>query len=174
MTGGNLALPDMDQAAQKGAGGENDGAAAEFASIRRGHTGGAAALHQKAFHRGGADGEVFGLGQCGLHGGAVELAVGLRPGAAHRRALAPVQHAELDARRIGDAAHHAVQRIDLAHQMALPHPANGRIAGHFADGFEIMGQKQRCGACACGCRRGLTAGVPAPDHDHVVTHGRGV
>ena len=72
----------------------------------------------------------------GLHGGAVELAVGLGARALHRRALGAVEQAELDAGRIGDPAHQAVQRIDLAHQMALAEPADGRVAGHLADGGE--------------------------------------
>ena len=64
---------------------------------------------------------------------AVERAVGLRARALHGRALAAVQHAELDAAEVGGAAHHAVERVDLAHQMALAEPADRRIAGHRAD-----------------------------------------
>ncbi len=72
-----------------------------------------------------------------LHGLAIELAVGLGAGPLHRRALAAVEHAELDAGRVGDPAHQAVQRVDLAHQMALAEAADGRIAGHLADGLEV-------------------------------------
>ncbi len=85
-----------------------------------------------------------------LHGLAVELAVGLGAGALHGRALAAVEHAELDAGLVGDPAHQPVKRIDLAHQMALAEPANGRIAGHLADGGEAMGDQRRVGAEARG------------------------
>ena len=54
-----------------------------------------------------------------LHGRGIELAVGLGARAAYRRALAAVEHAELDAAGVRHAAHEAVERVDLAHEMAL-------------------------------------------------------
>ena len=57
---------------------------------------------------------------------AIELAVGLGARSPHGRPLAPVEHAELDAGRIGDPAHQPVQRVDLADQMALAEPADRR------------------------------------------------
>ena len=33
----------------------------------------------------------------------------------------------------------AIEGVDLAHQMALAEPADGRIAGHLADGRELDG-----------------------------------
>ena len=103
-----------------------------------------------------------------LHRLPVKLAVGLGAGALHRRALAAVQHAELDAGRVGDPAHQAVERVDLADQMALAEPANGRIAGHFADGGEAVGDQRRARAHAGRRGRSLAAGMAAADDDHVV------
>ena len=71
--------------------------------------------------------------------GAVELAVGLGARALHGRALGAVEQPELDAGRVGHPAHQAVERIDLAHQVALAEPADGRVAGHLADGREACG-----------------------------------
>ena len=88
-------------------------------------------------------------------------------GPAHRRTLAAVEDAELDAAAIGDAAHQAVQRVDLAHQMALAEPADRRIAGHRADGREAMGHQRGLRAHAGGRGRGFAAGVAAADHDDV-------
>ena len=102
-----------------------------------------------------------------LHGGGIELAVGLGAGPAHRRTLAPVQDAELDAALVGDPAHQAVQSIDFADQMALAEAADGRIAGHRADRRESMGQQRGLRAHARGRGRGLAAGVAAADHDDV-------
>ena len=102
-----------------------------------------------------------------LHGGGVELAVGLRARPAHRRPLAPVEHAELDAATVGDASHQPVERIDLAHQMALAEPADRRIARHGADGGEAMRHQRGLGAHARGRRRGLAARMPAAHDDHV-------
>jgi hypothetical protein len=67
--------------------------------------------------------------------------------------------------RIRGAGHNAVKRINFADQMPLPHPTNGWVAGHFANGFNFMGQQKRARATA-GCRRrSLTAGM-APAHYH--------
>ena len=61
--------------------------------------------------------------------------VDLRARALHSGALAPVQQAELNARAVGHPAHDAVQRVDLAHEVALAKAADRRIAGHRADRF---------------------------------------
>ena len=63
----------------------------------------------------------------------IELAVGLGARPAHGRPLAAVEQPELDAGGVGHAAHQAIERVDLAHQMALAQPADRRIAGHRAD-----------------------------------------
>ncbi len=102
-----------------------------------------------------------------LHGLAVELAVGLGAGALHGRSLAAVEHPELDAGLVGDAAHQPVEGIDLAHQMALAEPADGRVAGHLADGREAVGDERRPGAQARGRGRGLAAGMAAADDDDI-------
>ena len=108
----------------------------------------------------------------GLHGLPIELAVGLGARAAHRRALAAVEHAELDAGGVGDAAHQAVERIDLAHQVALAEPADRRVAAHLADGRELVGDQRRRHAEARGGRRRLAAGVSAANNDDAeIGHG---
>ena len=89
----------------------------------------------------------------GLHCCAVKRADGLRAGPAHRRPLAPVEQTKLDSGAICDFAHQSVEGIDLAHQMALANPADGRIAGHLAQGGEFVGEEQRLGAGARRCGR---------------------
>ena len=98
---------------------------------------------------------------------AVELAVGLGARAPHRRPLAAVEQAELDAGGVGDPAHQAVERVDLAHQVALAEPADRRVARHLADGRDAVGEQQRARAHARRRRRGLAAGMAAADHDDV-------
>ena len=102
-----------------------------------------------------------------LHRGGIELAVGLGARAAHRRALAAVENAELDAAGIGDSAHQAVERVDLPDQMALAEPADRRIAGHGADRRESVRDQRGRGAHARGRGRGFAAGVAAADHDDI-------
>ena len=97
----------------------------------------------------------------------VERAVGLRARSADGRALAPVKHAELDAGPVGHAAHQAIERVDLADQVALAEPADRRIAGHLADGREAVREQNRIGTELGGRRRGFCARMPASDNDDV-------
>ena len=158
----------MDQAVQEGAGGEHHGAGADLAAIGGDDAGCAAVLDDEVLDRGFDHVEVRrGADRC-LHGLPVELAVGLGAGALHRRAFAPVQHAELDAGGVGHPAHQAVEGVDLADEMALAEPANGRIAGHFADRGEAVGDQRRARAKPRRGGSGLAAGMAAADDDHVV------
>ena len=113
------------------------------------------------------DGEVRRLADRRLHGGRIELAVGLGARTADGRTLAAIEQTKLDAALVGDAAHEAVERIDLADEVALAKAADGGVAGHRADGREPMGQQRRARAHARGRSRGLTAGVAAADDDDV-------
>ena len=111
--------------------------------------------------------EVGGGANGRLHRLAVELAVGLGARALHGRTLGAVEQPELDAGGVGDAAHQAVEGVDLAHQVALAEAADGRIAGHLADRGEGVGDERRARAHARSRGRGFAAGVAAAHNDHV-------
>jgi hypothetical protein len=104
---------------------------------------------------------------------AIKLAIGLRARPLNRRALAPVENAELDARRIGNAAHHAIERVDLADEVAFAQASNGGVARHFAYRFDFMGQQKRARPCARGSSSGLAPSVTGPDHYDIVKKHRG-
>ncbi len=165
----------MDQPAQEGAGGQNHGAGSDFTGISQPNAGNPAVFDEQIVDFGLDHREIGGLADRPLHGGRIELAVGLGARTAHRRALAAVQNPKLDAALVGDPAHQAVQRIDFPHQMALAESANGRVAGHRADGRKPMRDQRRGRAHARGGGRGLAAGMPATDHDDIeaLIHGRG-
>ena len=167
--GRRLALADMDQAAQERSGGENDGPCPELAPVRERETGDPAIADDQIVGLGLDHREIGGAGDRPLHRRGVELAIGLGARPAHRRALAAVEHAELDAAAIGHAPHQPIERVDLAHQMALAEPADRGIAGHGADGREPMGDQRDLRAHARRRRRRLAAGVPAAHDDHVVS-----
>jgi hypothetical protein len=76
--------------------------------------------------------------------------------------LPAIQNPELDAAAIRDPAHQAVQGIDLADQMTLAKTTNGRIAGHGTNGRKLVSHQRGFRALACGCCRGLTAGMASP------------
>ena len=143
--------------------------APKFAPVGQAHAGDAASATIRSSASPSIDRQVRRRRDRRLHGRRIELAVGLRARAAHRRALAAVEHPELDAAGVGHPAHQAVERIDLAHQMALAEPADRRIARHRADGREPMRDQRRARAHARGRRRGLAAGMAAADDDDVVS-----
>ena len=147
---GVLLLADMDEAAQERAGREHHRAGAELAPVReleRRRRG------RRAIIRSSASASMTVRLAVSpdrlLHRRGVEPPVGLGPRPAHRRSLAAVEHAELDAAAIGDAAHQPIERVDLAHQMALAQAADRRIAGHRADGGKPV-RHQRGRARPCG------------------------
>jgi hypothetical protein len=75
-----------------------------------------------------------------LHCGAVQFAVRLGSRAPNSGTFPAVEHPKLDSSAICNLPHQAVQRIDLADEMSLSQTSNGRVAGHFSDGFPAMGQ----------------------------------
>ena len=165
--GGGLFLAPMDQPAQEGAGGQHHGAGPDLAAVARDDPGHPAALDHQVLDGALDHLEIGRRPDRGLHRLAVELAVGLGARALHGGALGAVEQAELDAGGIRHPPHQAVQRIDLAHQMALAEPADGRIAGHLADGGKAVRHQRRARAHAGRGSRSLAAGMAAADNDDV-------
>jgi hypothetical protein len=111
-------------------------------------------------------GQICGRQDRPLHGGGVKLAIGLGTRAAHRRTLAPVEDAKLDAALIGDPAHQAIERIDLANEMPLSQPADRGIAGHRSDRRKAVRHRQGSHLRA-NRGRGPQRGAAAANHDDV-------
>ena len=104
---------------------------------------------------------------------AIELLVALRPRTPHGRAARGIEQAELDAYGIGHLAHDAAKSVHLAHQVALGHAADGRVAAHLRNQVHVHGDE-------CGlephARRGhgrLAAGMTRAHHNHIVLFGKG-
>ena len=140
--GGGARLPEMDDAAQEGAGGDDDGAAGKSAAVGERHARDRPGVRQEAGGFAFDDRETGRLADQPLHGAPVKRAVGLRPRALDGRALAAIEDAELDAGQVRGARHQAVERVDLAHEMAFAEPADRRVARHFADGGEPVGDER--------------------------------
>ncbi len=165
--GRRLLFADMDQAAQERAGGQHRGAAGELAAVGEAHAPHRAVSDQQIVDFRLQHSEIRRLADRALHRLRVELAIRLGARTAHRRALAAVQDAELDAALVGHAAHQAVQSVDFPHQMALAEPADRRIAGHRPDGRKPVRNQRRTRTHARGRGRGLAAGMAAADHDDI-------
>src|SRR5208282_4583193 len=87
--------------------------------------------------------------------------------ATHGRTLAAIEQAELNAGGVRYAAHEAIESVDLAYQVPLAEPADRGIAGHGADGGKPLCDQRRPRAHARGRGRRLTAGMAAPNDNHI-------
>src|SRR5690606_24743823 len=97
----------------------------------------------------------------------VEFSVGLGARPAHSRSFAAIKYPELDAAEVGDAAHQAVERVDLADEVPLSQPADGGVAGHRPHRIETVGDERRRRSHARRRGRGFAAGVAAADDDNI-------
>ena len=103
-----------------------------------------------------------------LHPESVELLVGLGPGGAHRRPLAGIEDAELDAGGVDVPRHLPAEGIDLLDQVPLGQPADGRVARHEGNGIQVDGQKKRAAPHAAAASAASQPAWPRSHHDHVI------
>ena len=113
------------------------------------------------------DGQTGLWGNRCLNGLGKTHAVCLNARAAHCRALGAVEHPIMDRGGVGGLCHHAVESIDLAHDMALADPADRGVAGHGADGLSRECDQGHIRATAGGDRCRLHAGVTATDNQDI-------
>ena len=99
---------------------------------------------------------------------AVAVSIGLAARGADRRALAGVQHAELDPGRVGHAPHRPPQRVDLAHDLPLAQPTDGGVAAHLPHLVGAEGDQGDRRPQARGGERGLDPRVAAADDDQAI------
>jgi hypothetical protein len=97
----------------------------------------------------------------------IEHPVSLRARCSHRRSLACIQDAKLDAGCIGRSRHRTTQGIDLFHEMSLPDTPNRGIARHLTQRFEVVGQKKGAATPSRSGQGRLGTGMATPDHDYI-------
>ena len=162
-----LLEPDVDASAEERADGEHDRARGE----------GDATHGRDAHHSTALDHEVGGLLleelqvrlvlEEAAHRATVELSVGLGASRAHRRTLAGIEGAELDAGAIDPPRHHSAERVDLAHQVPLADAPERRVATHLAEGLDALRQQEGVGPHARSRGRSLGTGMATADDDHI-------
>ena len=103
-----------------------------------------------------------------LHLGVIAVLVRLGPKGMDRRSFGGVQHPALDEGLVDVDPHLSAQGVDLPHQMSLAGPADGGIAGHHGDGFQIDGEHQRPVAHPCGSKGRLAACMTGTHHDDII------
>ena len=116
--------------------------------------------------------EVIGLFDPVLERELVQLLVRLGSRRMHRGALRLIQHAELETGDVGDPAHLAAERVDLADDLPLGDAADRGIAAHRADGVGAHREEGGAQAHPRGCQGRFGAGVAGADDDHVVVVGQ--
>ena len=99
----------------------------------------------------------------------VERPVALRARPPDRRAAGAVEDPELDAGGVGEPAHHAPERVDLADELPLGEARRSRGCRTSARSRERARQKRRATAHARRGVRRLDARVAAADDEDVVT-----
>ena len=101
----------------------------------------------------------------------IRLLVTLRARRPNRRTAFGVEHAELQAGHVGGFSHFAPHRVNFAGQVSLGQTADGRVAGHLADGVRIDGQEQSLAAHPRRRQRRLDPGMAGSDDDDVIFPG---
>jgi hypothetical protein len=114
----------VDAAVEEGAGGQHHRAGAKAKAHLGDGTDDAVALHHQVVHRLLEQPQVGLVLQPAPDGRLVQHPVGLRPGGAHRRPLAGIEDAELDAGLVGGQRHRAAECIHLLDQMPLADAAD--------------------------------------------------
>jgi hypothetical protein len=80
--------------------------------------------------------------------------------------LAPIQHPELQRRKIGRSAHYTPEGIDLTNHGALCNPSNRGVAGHLANRLQRTGHQADSHTEAGSCHCGFSTGVTTANHDY--------
>jgi hypothetical protein len=123
-----VSLADVDQSAQKGSRGQNDGSAPKLPPISQNNSLNASLDNLEIKDLGFNNIERLDGLEFSLHGGPVEAAIGLCTRSSDRWAFAPVQQPKLYTSGIGNPPHQAVQSINLANKVTLAQAADSRVA----------------------------------------------
>src|SRR5579871_368666 len=162
--------PDVDEALEKGAGGEDHTLGLEGLTDLRFDAAHAPVLDQQPLDARLADGQIGRDLEHPLHARAIGCLVGLRAARPYGRTFARIEEAELDSGLVDRQRHLTAELVDLAHQVALADAADCRIARHLADMVEVEREHQRGHAHARRCERSLDTGMAGTDHDYAECH----
>ncbi len=129
------------------------------------HPGHALAVEAKVIYSLLKNREIFLILEAAANSLPIQHAVRLGARGTHRRPLAGIEDAKLDSGLVGGGGHCATERVHFLDQVPLADSTDGRIAGHLAKGFDIVGQQQRAATRPGRRQGGLGAGVSAAHHD---------
>ena len=104
----------------------------------------------------------------------VPALVRLRSRRPHRWTAASVEQLELNARGVDGAPHEAAKRVDLADEMSLGRPSDGRVARHVGHGVTRHRAQPDAAPETRGGVRSLDTCMPRADDNHIETHSQAV
>ena len=93
------------------------------------------------------------------------IALGAR--GVHAGAFGTIQHTELNGGGVGIKSHESAEGVDFPNHLTFGDAADGGIAGHLADGIEILSEQGDRTAETLGGEGGLDTGVTCSDDGHV-------
>jgi hypothetical protein len=158
----------VEQAAHKSSGGDDNRPRAETDSKVCFYADGSVILHEQARHISLLEVKPRLLLKRRLHAELVCLLVALGAGRSNARPFASIQHPELDAGGVGIDPHGTAECIDLADHVTFGESAHCWIARHLADSVRVLGEHQRLTTKA-GCRHGgFNSSMACADHNHVI------
>ena len=164
---GIIALPDVDQAGQKRAGGQHHRFCGKAQLCLGDYPGYALTLDQHVFHRLLEQPQVGLVFQPAAYRLLVQSTVGLCTGGTHGSTLGRVKDAKLDAGFVRSLSHRPAQCIHLLDQMPLAYAPDGRVAGHQPQRINVVREQQRSATHARGSQRGLGSGMAAANYDYI-------
>ena len=97
----------------------------------------------------------------------IQHAIGLSPGRTDGGTLARIEDTKLNPGVIGSGRHDAAESIYFLDQMPFSYPSNGRIAGHLAERFDVMGKQQRTAPRPSGSQGRFRTGVSTAHHYYI-------
>ena len=168
---GEVVEADVDFAAEEGAGGEDGGGGVVVDLVLAFDAGDARSFEDEVGDGGLEEVKVGLVFDEVAHRRFVEDAVGLGAGGAHRRTFAAVEDAPLDAGAVGRTRHDAAEGVDFFDKVAFADAADGGVAAHLADGFDVVCQQQGACAHAGSSASGFNAGMATADNEDVVMDG---
>jgi hypothetical protein len=74
----------------------------------------------------------------------------------------------MDRSPVRSARHHAIEYVELAHEMALAHAANRGIARHLTNVFGTEGKQPNARAAPGSRSRSLAPGMAGADHQNIM------
>jgi hypothetical protein len=103
----------------------------------------------------------------GASSATVQSSIALRTRCPHRRALASIEHSELEHCEIGRTPHNSAECVDFSYYSTFCNAANSRIAGHLSDRFQCAGNESDSCTNAGGCNRSLSSGMTSAYYQDV-------